>query len=108
MQCHAPERNILHLFLFLVYASALGWFINSYPPEMFWQFIGFFLLFGLAAFFLFLFILVQTRRAALVSIGLTTLLILRSLQLRHPLYPVLLLLCLISVEYTFLKMQKTR
>jgi hypothetical protein len=108
MQLHSPKRNILHLFLFLVFASALGWFINSYPPEAVWQFGTFYLLLGLAVFFLFQFIFHHVRRAVLGSVGLVTILILRSLNLRHPAYLLLLFACLVSVEYTFFKMRKTK
>jgi len=108
MQHHSPERNILHLFLFLIFASTLGWFINSYPPELLWQFGSFYVLLGLSAFFLSLFILCHRRRAILISIGLLTLFILRSCNLRHPFYIALLVLCLISIEYTSLKMRKAR
>jgi hypothetical protein len=109
MQLHTPpERNILYLFLFLVFASTLGWFINSYPPEIVWHFVGFYVLLGLSAFFLFHFILCHIRRAVLLSIGLVTIFILRSLNLRHPAYLLLLFAFLVSVEYTFFKMRKTR
>ena len=106
MKLHTPQRNFLHLFLFLVFASTLGWFINSYPPETLWQFGGFYLLLGFAVFFFFQFILNHLRRAALVSIGFIVLLILRSFNLRHPLYTILLLACLVSIEYTIIKTRK--
>jgi len=108
MQLHSPQRNVLHLFLFLVFASTLGWFINSYPPEAIWQFGVFYLLLGLTILFLSHFILCNLRRALLVSIGVVLFFILQSFNLRHPLYSALLILCLISIEYTSLKMRKTR
>jgi hypothetical protein len=108
MKLHSPQKNILHLFLFLVFASTLGWFINSYPPETIWQFGVFYLLLGLTILFLSHFILCNLRRALLVSIGVVLFFILQSFNLRHPLYSALLVLCIISIEYTSLKMRKTR
>jgi len=108
MQLHSPERNILHLFLFLIFASTLGWFINSYPPELLWQFVGFYLLLGLTILLLFQFLLRNFRRALLVSIGVVLFFILQSFNLRHPLYSALLALCLLSIEYTAFKTRKTR
>jgi len=108
MQLHSPERNILHLFLFFIFASTLGWFINSYPPELFWHFLGFYFLLGFTLTFLFLFIFCNIRQAILVSTGIIIFFILRSFNLRNPFYSVLLILCLISIEYTFHKMRKIR
>ena len=108
MQLHTPQRNFIHLFLFLVFASTLGWFINSYPPELLWQFIAFYLLLGCTLVFLFQFIFCNLRRSLLISIGAVLFFILRSFSLRHPLYSVLLFLCLISIEYAALKTRKIR
>jgi len=108
MQFHSHERNILHLFLFLIFTSALGWFINSYPPQVLWQYLVFYLFIGLGTLFLFLFIFPHTRRAVLGSVGVITILILRSFNLRHPLYLFLLIACLISIEYTCSKMRKIK
>ena len=106
MQHHSPERNIIHLILFFVFASALGWFINSYPPETIWQFGSFYLLLGFAVFFLFQFILNHLRRAVLVSFSIIILFILRSFNLRHPLYISLLFLLLISIEISITRIRK--
>ena len=108
MQLYSPERNILHLFLFFIFASTLGWFVNSYPPELFWHFLGFYLLLEFTMTSLFLFIFCNIRQALLVSTGIIIFSILRSFNLRHPFYGALLILCLISIEYTFRKIRKTR
>lgn len=100
MQVIYTQRNITHLLLFLIFMSVLGWFINSFPPETLWQFAAFYLLFGCALFFLFQFILVNARRAFLFSFSILVFLFLRALNLRHPLYLVLLVICQISIEYS--------
>jgi len=102
------ERNFLHLFLFLVFASTLGWYINSYPPELLWQFGVFYLLFGIAILSLTHFILCNIRRSILITTGIILFLILRSFNLRHPLYVFLLLACLVSVEYSATRTRKMR
>lgn len=108
MQLHLPERNVTHLFLFLVSASGLGWFINSFPPETLWQFAAFYLLLGSSLFFLFHFILVHTRRAFLISLSTIIFLLLRALNLRHPLYLVFLVICLLSIEYSIGRQKRVK
>lgn len=95
------QRNIWHLILGISGLSSLGWFINSFSPNS-WQKISFFFfLVFLSSILISQYLLRNLRRAFLVSTGLTVFLILRALDLRSPLYIVLLLACLISLELHF-------
>ncbi len=97
------EHNVWHLILGVWGLSALGWFINSYPPTKAQYLIIFFLMVFFSSLFLFLYIFQNARRALLLSIGFAVFLILRLLDLRQPLYPILLLASLISLEVSLRK-----
>jgi len=108
MQLYHPERNFLHLFLFLIFASMLGWFINSFPPELLWHFAGFYCLLGLTIFFFTQFVLCNIRRSMLISLCVVILFLLRAFNLRHPLYIALLVACLFSIEYSFTRQKRVK
>lgn len=69
-----------------------------FPPVGIVPFAAFFLLLFSALFYLLRFALNHTRRALLLSTGITMLLLLRALGLRHWLYPLLISALLISIE----------
>lgn len=69
--------------------------IPTLPLFFFILFLAFFLSFAL--------LLNSTRRGLLVALGLTSLALLRFLKLFHPLYIVLVLALLVTIEVYFLK-----
>ena len=78
-------------------------FAYKFPPDT-WEIISIFLLiFLLSSFLLSLYLLNNVRRAILLSLSLIILLSLRALGLREPVYIVLLVLSLISLEVLFTK-----
>lgn len=97
------ERNIWHLILGVSGLSALGWFINSFSPTKPLYLTVFFLTVLLSFLFLSLYLLQNVRRSLLLSTGLAIFLLLRLLDLRHPLYVILLFACLLSLELSLRK-----
>ncbi len=96
-------RNAWWLLLGLIGISTIAWFVSTYPPEQPLHLVVFFLTMFLSSFFLFLFLLNNVRRSALVSLGVVLFLILRYLKLREPYYVVLLIASLISLEIALRK-----
>jgi len=78
--------------------SLLGWYANTFGPDSFLRLVLFFVIVGLTTFFSSLFFLKIVRRAALVTLGVLVWLVLRLFGLREIWYPMLLVLCLISLE----------
>jgi len=97
------DRNITHLILGVFGFVTLAWFINSFPPDKLVYLIVFYLTVFLSSLFLSFFILNNTRLSLLLSFTLTIFLILRYLDLHHPIYIVLLLASLISLELSLRK-----
>lgn len=83
--------------------SLLGWFTNSFDPNGRLILLGFFSLIFSTTVVFGLFLLNNVRRSMLLGLGFTTFLLLRYLHLHHPLYLVLLLASLISLELYFQK-----
>lgn len=92
-------RNIILIIIALTGASAIAWLTRSYPPEQLLPLVAFYVLFALTIFCLTQFILQHVRRSFLIALGVTTYLILRSFNLRHPLYLVLLIALIISINF---------
>ncbi len=103
-----PERRIYSVLLFLTSASGLGWFINSYPPTSPALFLWFYPICFFMLFFLAYALTLHSRRSLLLALGLIVILFLRGMHLRHPLYPVLLILLLVSLEHAFSSIRKSR
>lgn len=72
--------------------------MNAFPPDSLSRILEFFLIILATSFVLSVFLLNNVRRALLISFGLIILLTLRALGLRDPLYPILLLASLVSLE----------
>lgn len=83
--------------------SALAWLVNTYPPQQLAHRIIFFLIVFLSVFFLFFYLLKRLRWALLISTGIATFLWLRLMNLHEPLYVVLLIASLVSLEVFFRK-----
>ena len=103
MRHEKHPRSIWWLVLGITSFSVFAWFINSYEPNSWKLFVIFFVLISVSSCWTLLYCLNNVRRAILLSLGLTTYLILRSLNLREPLYLILLLACLTSLELLLTK-----
>lgn len=91
-------RNPTYVFLAILGLCILAWFVHTYPPLTIFQ-IGFFLIIQfLTSFFFFVFLLKIPRRAVLISIGISGLLMLRLLGLTEYWYLILFVAILISLE----------
>ncbi|MBI3577547.1 hypothetical protein HY086_05920 [Candidatus Gottesmanbacteria bacterium] len=97
----SKPRNPWWLVLGISGISLLAWFVNTYPPDSLVRMAVFFILFFLTSFSIAHFILNNVRRSVLLSFGLIVYLLLRLLNLREPLYPLLLFITLISLEVFF-------
>lgn len=81
----------------------MAWLINSYIP-VFWSILIFFVLLFASTSSLVLFLLNNLRRALLIGAGICGIFFLRLIELRDPLYIILLVACLVSLEL-YLKKQ---
>lgn len=81
--------------------SSVGFLIHTFPPTGIAQIAAFFLLVALTLYFTFRFIVANRRWAILASLGISVFLLLRLLQLREPLYLILLAAVLVSLELVF-------
>lgn len=97
------QRKAWWLVLGITGTGGLGWFMNTFSPSSRLTICAFFALFFAASSFLGLYALNNVRRAILLGLGVSAFLLLRYLQLRHPLYVVLLVASLISLEVFFQK-----
>ncbi len=95
------ERNPWWLIFGISGISILAWFVNTYPPDTIAQIATALLLFFTMISSLSYFLLNNVRRALLLSLGLSVFILLRILQLREPIYPVLLLTSVLSLELLF-------
>ncbi len=97
------KRPVWLLFAAVFSVTGIAWMINAFTPYRPQYIASFFLLFFTAVFSLVRFFLVRTRVALLVSLGCTGFLLLRYLHLREPVYVVLLLASLVSLELALVK-----
>lgn len=98
MLLHHRPRKKTTLIIGMLLLGVLAAFMVLLPPTQLWTLIIFFVLFTLAIFFICAFTFNQVFRALLISIGLTVYMILRSLELRHWLYPLLIIAIIVSIE----------
>jgi len=96
------RRNIRWFVPGLVGFAMLGWIVLSFPPNS-WLISLFFLLFFLSSFAVSYSLINNVRRAILINLGLVTIFVLRYLNLREPLYIILLVATLLSLELYFQK-----
>lgn len=97
------ERNITWLLAGICIVSLLAWITNTYPPAP-WSILILFILLFAATSSLVLFLLNNVRRAMLIGAGISGIFFLRLIELREPLYIILLVACLVSLEL-YLKKQ---
>lgn len=95
------ERNINYLIFSIVGSSGLAWFINAVSPDIVWMQCAFYVILGIIMFCIGMFIFASKKESFLLSVGSIVYFFLRSLNLRHPIYLVLLIAVLVSVrQYT--------
>ena len=92
------KRKLGWLILGLTGLASLAFWVYFFSPDKLLTLIVFYLLVGLSSFFLVLFILNHRRRAVLISSGLVLFLFMRQLELRQPVYLLLILATLVSLE----------
>lgn len=97
------RRNSWFLLFGLIGLSGLGWYVNNVAPNSFQALLIFFVTFFLSSSLILLYFLNNVRRGLLLSVGIVTYLLLRLLNLREPLYVLLLIACLASLELYFKK-----
>ncbi len=90
------------VFFTLLSWGGLGYLIYKIPPTAFWIIVFFILLF-FVFFLTFSLVLNNTRRGGLVASGLTAIALLLFFHLVYPLYIILVIALLITVEVYFLK-----
>lgn len=81
--------------------SALGGLMHEFTPTSLVAMIAFFVVLTITNYFLWLFLFVNKRRSILLTAGIVTLLFLRMIGLREPLYVVLLIAALGAIELVF-------
>jgi hypothetical protein len=99
------KRNPLYLFLSFIFACGFGWFINAVSPDTFLMQCLFYVWVGLITLFFSLFVFANNRQALLITFSTMLYFFLRFLNLRHPFYLVLLVICLISIDLLLAKQQ---
>jgi hypothetical protein len=93
-----PRNPIYFLAGFFCF-SALGYLTNNYIPNSIYLVIIFIFLLCLSVFFILLFLLNSFRQPALITLGLSGILLLRYLGLRQPVITLMLIFFLITVEW---------
>jgi len=97
------ERNINYLIFTIIGLCGLAWFVNSVSPDLFWLQCIFYVALGIITFCVSMFVFASTKEARLISIGTIVYFLLRSLNLRHPLYLILLIAVLYSIAVYYNK-----
>lgn len=103
MRDRPNPRNIWWLIVAICGICVLAWFVNTYPPHSWQLFIVFFTLVFITSLFLLLYLINNVRRSILLSSGLSIFLLLRLLNLRELIYPLLLVASLLSLELLLTK-----
>jgi len=91
------QRNFSHLLISIVLLSAFSWFITTIGPDSIWQYVVFYGLLAGTLFFFLLFLFANLRFAIIVAGSFCVYFLLRSFNLLHPIYGILLLFCAISL-----------
>ncbi len=103
MRLHTHPRKKSLLLIGLVLLVSLLLFIFLTPPSGMFSFMIFFFLFFVGLFYVCVFGFNSKRQAMLFSGGVTLIMLLRALELRHWIYPLLILAIIISLELNFRK-----
>ncbi len=91
-------RNSFWLIVGIAGLSFLGWLMTTSEPHGVPSLILFLSVVSGTSFSLSLFVVNNTRRAVLISTGITVYFVLRYIGLRHIIYPILLVASLLSLE----------
>lgn len=95
------QRNVGFLFLTVVFLSVFSWFVVTFPPEaLFHHLVFYVLLLGLSL-TLCLYVFAEIGQSLIISGGVIIYFLLRSFNLRHPLYLFLLFICCVSILRLF-------
>jgi FtsH-binding integral membrane protein len=97
------DRNINYLIFTIVGLCGIAWFMNGVSPEAPWGQLFFYVFLGIISFCLGMYILASKKEALLVAIGAIVYFLLRSLNLRHPIYLILLIAVLYSIRVYYNK-----
>lgn len=99
------ERNINYLIFSVVGLCALASFISIVPPDTIAIQGIFYAVLGIILFCLSMFVFASKQEAIIITIGGIVYFLLRFLNLRHPLYLILLIACCISIQIMISKKQ---
>lgn len=95
------KRSVGYLLFTVVLLSLFSWFLVSFPPEALFHYVVFYvLLFGLCMTFG-MYVFADALPSAVASVGVVIYFLLRSFNLRHPVYGILLVICCLSVLRLF-------
>lgn len=97
---HTTQRNITWLFMGFGSMCVLGWLVNTTSPNGWPTILALFSLITVATYALAMFILNHSRRAGFITIGVVAFFLMRMAHLRQPLYSILLVAALLSLELT--------
>jgi hypothetical protein len=95
--------NYYWLFKSVILIIIFGWFVNFFTPYSFLYKSIFFILIFLIVYAFCYFLLNNVRRCILCGLGAVIYLLLRLLGLRESIYPILLIISLISIDMYFSK-----
>jgi preprotein translocase subunit SecY len=93
------SKNPLHLFFAVTGLILLSAFITLVPPDSFVPIGIFFVLLASAVVLFSLYLGGSIRRSLVIAAGIVLYLLLRMLGLKHPLYFLLMIACIIALEY---------
>lgn len=97
------ERRIFWLFAGFLSVSFLGFITRTYLPESAWMVLLFLAVVALAVFSFTYYMTVSARVSILAASGIAVWLFLRYSGLREPIFPLLLLASLVSIDLYFRK-----
>lgn len=97
---NSTPRNTAWLIVGIATLCAVGWLVNTTPPDSTFSVWMLFILITVAVYTISMFIFNRRRHAELITVGVVVLLLLRFIHLRHPLYIILLAAALLSIELT--------
>jgi hypothetical protein len=104
---HQKPRKKTFLIISLISLFFNFIFINVFPPTNFFLILIFFILIGFFIFYLLLFIFKSPRRSLLITLGIILIFILRAIDLKHWLYPSLIIAINTIIEIYFYNKDKS-
>jgi len=103
MDRHKPARNPYLLISGVSGYILLAGFVNVFPPDNAWKISLFIIIFSVSSGLIVQYLFRTMQQSLLLGTGLALFLILRIFGLRSPIYAVLLLVCILSLELTLRK-----